>query len=166
MAQGRSAKIISRIKWIRTSRLSIKNYISRTCRVAKPRRRGGEPRRQRAFFSHSEDRVGEWEKNALFNTLDLYWRSSECVVEMKGIETCRVAKPRRRGGGPRRRFGRCRARARACTLASAPATWERGQWLLGATWSHKEVTRPRPTARPKFVPAFPEHCTGHVSYIL
>ena len=38
--------------------------------------------------------------------------------------TCRAAKPRRRGGGLQRRCGRCRARARACTLASAPARWD------------------------------------------
>jgi len=34
MAQGRSAKIISMIKWIRTSRLSIKNSLPRTASAA------------------------------------------------------------------------------------------------------------------------------------
>ena len=26
------------------------------------------------------------EKNALFDALDLYWRSSQCVVQIKGFE--------------------------------------------------------------------------------
>ena len=30
MAQGRSTKIITMVKWIRTSRLSIKNFLSET----------------------------------------------------------------------------------------------------------------------------------------
>ena len=33
MAQGRSTKIISMIKWMRTSRLSMKNYLSLEFRV-------------------------------------------------------------------------------------------------------------------------------------
>jgi len=42
MAQGRSTEIISMIQWIRTSRLSIKNYLS--CRTVAPKRRAVEGR--------------------------------------------------------------------------------------------------------------------------
>ena len=45
MAQGRSTKIISMIKWIRTGRLSIKNSFSGTPRTLYPRSQTLNPKR-------------------------------------------------------------------------------------------------------------------------
>ena len=64
VAQGRSTKVISMIEWIRTSRLSMKNYLSLPREQAGIRPlapRGGSHRGlelfQRAIFKNSNDDV-------------------------------------------------------------------------------------------------------------